>query len=134
MTRIYCPHCGAAATENTRRCPRCGEALPLVYVKPAADPGAWRRRWRALLYVAALLAMAAVAVGVWEVPQMRSRLADQVEQRKELERQVEQLREDLQVSESGAKEERENTYQQGYENGYSDGYRQCEFDHGGETN
>lgn len=49
LPEMFCPSCGAAVTEDTQKCPRCGD-----WIRPTESRGVPWRRW---VFVGAVLLM-----------------------------------------------------------------------------
>jgi DNA-directed RNA polymerase subunit RPC12/RpoP len=49
---MACPACGARVTEDTQKCPHCGD-----WITPVAPGGGWKKWWLAVAVMLMLLAM-----------------------------------------------------------------------------
>ena len=52
LPEMTCPECGARVTEDTQKCPRCGD-----WITPTAPGGGWKKWWLAVAVMLMLLAM-----------------------------------------------------------------------------
>lgn len=52
LPEMVCPNCGARVTEDTQKCPRCGD-----WITPVAPGGGWKKWWLAVAVMLMLLAM-----------------------------------------------------------------------------